>query len=304
MSACYFSKLRHWVTEGKNMKRIGLALGGGGARGICHMAFVQVLDELGLKPSIISGTSMGAIIGAFYAAGMSGSEMIELTDRVGIKEISKMVDINFLSPSGLVKGKGVCEFFETHLPVTRFEDLTIPLRIVATDYWNRKQVIFESGHIIEALRASISVPGLFSPVKIMDIVMIDGGAINPVPMSVIRDQCDILIAIDVSGTSVAPKKNPIPSMFDSIMNSFQIMETANVENQRKIHCPEIYIKPRLENVQILDFHQDKKILESVQEDVGELRLKLMELMKDDQKDSEIDPGQVKTEKKKKKFIFF
>jgi len=260
------------------MKKIGLALGGGGARGLCHIEFIKVLDELGLKPSIISGTSIGAIIGSFYAAGFSGEEMEDLTEKVSLLDIRKMVDLNILNNQGLIKGKGVIDFIDKHLPVKKFEDLTIPLKIIACEFWNRKEYIFEKGDILPAIRASISVPGVFEPVVINNIVLIDGGIVNPVPMNVIRDDCDILIAIDVTGINKPPKKNPAPSIFESVTISFQIMESAFVENQIIYYKPEIYIKPKLMNIQIFDFHKNRKIIESVGDDAKEFKNKLSNII--------------------------
>ena len=249
------------------MKKIGLALGGGGARGLCHIEFCKALDELGLKPSIISGTSMGAIVGGFYAAGVSGEKMAVLVDNLGFVEYTKMLDFSILSRAGLVKGKGVMEFLEKHLPVKTFESLEIPLKIVATDFWHRKEIVFESGELLPAIRASLSVPGIFEPVEINGVVMIDGDAVNPLPMNIIRNACDILIAIDVTGTNRQPKKRPVPAIFESVMTTFHIMESAVIQNQVAIFKPEIYIKPLLENIQILDFNRDKEIMGSVRAEV-------------------------------------
>ena len=144
---------------------IGLALGGGGARGLCHIAFLKVFDELGIRPKVISGTSIGAVIGSFYAAGLSADEMTNLLERVGFVELTKMMDLNILSDTALLKGKGVEEFIEENLPVNTFNECRIPLKIVAADFWKREQVIFESGDLIEAIRASMSLPAVFEPVK-------------------------------------------------------------------------------------------------------------------------------------------
>lgn len=276
------------------MKKIGLALGGGGARGLCHIEFLKALDELEVKPSIISGTSIGAIIGSFYAAGVSGRELEELTEKVNLLEIRKMIDFNILRLSGLVKGKGVIDFISKHLPVKQFEDLNIPLEIVATNFWNRKEFIFRKGNLLEAIRASISIPGLFEPVIVNNTVLTDGGSINPVPMNIIRKKSDILIAIDVSGSNVHPKKNPKPSMFEAVTITFQIMESAYVENQLSIYKPEIYIKPKLLNVQILDFHKNREILSSVRNDVINFKKQLKDLLDSKNTDKE----------KKKKFFFW
>ena len=257
------------------MTRIGLALGGGGARGLCHIEFINVLDSFQIKPSVISGTSIGSIIGAFYAAGVSGRDMRALIERISLRELTKMVDFSILSPSGLVRGDGVIEFLEEHLPVSRFEDLEIPLKIVATDFWNRKEVVFDKGPLIPAIRASISIPGIFEPVTLDDVVMVDGGAVNPVPMSIIHELCDFLIAIDVSGTNAPPRRNKVPAMFTAIMTFFQIMESSINREQREIYKPDIYLRPKLENVQVLDFHRDDEILASVAEDVDAFREQLV-----------------------------
>lgn len=260
------------------MKKIGIALGGGGARGLCHIEFLKALDELKLKPAIISGTSIGAIIGSFYAAGVGGKKMEELTEKVSLLDIRKMVDLNILNNQGLIKGKGVIDFIDRHLPIKKFEDLPIPLKIVACEFWNRKEYLFEKGDILPAIRASISVPGVFAPVVINDTVLIDGGIVNPVPMNVIRDKCDILIAIDVTGTNKPPDKNPKPSIFEAVTISFQIMESAFVEKQLIYYKPELYIKPKLINIQIFDFHKNRKIIESVRDDVEEFKKRLTNLL--------------------------
>jgi len=276
------------------MKRIGLALGGGGARGLCHIEFIKALDDMGLKPSIVSGTSIGSIIGGFYAAGVSGLEMVEIIEKVGLREISKMVDFSILSRTGIVKGKGVEEFLDEYLPADSFEQLKIPLKIVATDYWERKEIIFESGSLIHAIRASISIPALFEPVLVGRVVMVDGGVMNPVPHDIISDLCDILIAIDVSGKTTPPKGHIMPNMFDSIMNTFQIMQASIQESKMTITRPDIYIKPILKNIQILDFHKDDEIRASVSTDVKKFKFDLEKQLIEE----------TLTQKKKKRFLFF
>ncbi len=247
--------------------RIGLALGGGGARGLCHIKFCKALDEMEIKPSIISGTSIGSIVGSLYAAGISGTQMEAITERLSLVEITRMLDFNILQPSGLVKGNAVMDFLDEQLPVKYFEALDIPLKIIATDFWNRQEVVFESGPLIPAIRASISVPVVFQPVKVNDRVLIDGGAVNPLPYDTIRSECDILIAIDVSGTMGPRRGHSIPTMFEVVMNSLQIMETTLVEIKMKSNKPDIYIKPELKNIQLMDFHRDQEIMDSVKQDV-------------------------------------
>ena len=285
-------------------KKIGLTLGGGGARGICHIEFIKVLDDMNLKPSVISGTSIGAIIGAFYASGLTGKEINDILDTIDIsnkkidKDISasktegskiekfvddkitdikeyykkfenihKMIDISFFKNTSFIYGKGVEKFFNDNLPVKTFEELEIPLKIVATDYWEQKQVIFDSGDLIHAIRASMSIPAVFEPVINDDMVLIDGGITNNLPYDIIQDECDITVAIDVSGNVSIPNKVKAPNLFDNIMNSFTILQDSILKYQMKIKTPDIYIKPELIDVGILDFHKANLILKSVENDV-------------------------------------
>ena len=112
------------------------------------------------------------------------------------------------------------------------------------------------------------------PVKFGDLVLTDGGTANPVPFDLIRQSCDVLIAIDVSGTLVPDEDKPIPNMFESIMNTFQIMETTLIAHNLKANPPDLYVKPALRNIQLLDFHRDQEIMESVKEDVERFKTEL------------------------------
>jgi NTE family protein len=294
-------------------KKIGLTLGGGGARGICHIEFIKVLDNMNLKPSVISGTSIGAIIGAFYASGLTGKEINDILDKIDIsnkkidkdnsasktegskiekfvddkitdikeyykkfENIHKMIDISFFKNTSFIYGKGVEKFFNDNLPVKTFEELEIPLKIVATDYWEQKQVIFDSGDLIHAIRASMSIPAVFEPVINDDMVLIDGGITNNLPYDIIQDECDITVAIDVSGNVSIPNKVKAPNLFDNIMNSFTILQDSILKYQMKIKTPDIYIKPELIDVGILDFHKANLILKSVENDVNILKNALEE----------------------------
>jgi NTE family protein len=260
-------------------KRIGLALGGGGAKGLCHIAFLKALDEMGLKPSVIAGTSIGAIIGGFYAAGVSGTQIEEILRKVRVLDINRMVDFSGPMAAAFLKGKGVEKFLLKYIPAQRFQDLQIPLKVVATDFWRRKEVIFESGELIPAIRASISMPIVFNPVKMDDAVLIDGGVVNPLPYDIIRKECDVLIAIDVSGTRTRSGRKPIPSLFESIMSSFQIMQAFIVENKMRISKPDIYIKPDLKNIKVLEFYRYAEITRGIKHDVEQFKHEIAKRMK-------------------------
>lgn len=252
-------------------KKIGLTLGGGGARGLCHIEFIKVLDDLGLTPSVISGTSIGSIIGAFYASGYSGRQMDNLLQDIGLREITKLVDPSFFSLSGLVKGKGILDMLKENLTVHTFEKLRIPLKIIATDYWQQEQVVLDKGDLIQAIRASISLPAIFEPVKVDDRVLIDGGLSNPVPYDVIRDDCDLLIAIDVGGVPPQPQKLRLPNMFENIISTVQTLQNVIVTNKMEISEPDLYYKPPFKNIGLLEFEKYEKIIESAAEDMHRFR---------------------------------
>ncbi len=261
------------------MKKIGLTLGGGGARGLCHIEFLKVLDEMNIEPSIISGTSMGAIIGAMYASGLKGWQIENIMHEIDFKVLLRMFDVSFLSRASLIKGKKVEEFLAKHIPVKNFEDLQIPLKVVATDYWRSKDVVIESGKLLPAIRASMSIPALFEPVNYNNMILIDGGVTINLPFDLIREECDMLIAIDVSGSKTIPQKLKAPTWFDNMMNSYEILQASIVEYQMKISQPDIYIKPQLIDVKILDFEKARKILASVENDVVQFRKELQEKLK-------------------------
>ena len=251
--------------------RIGLALGSGGAKGLSHIAFLKTLDEMEIKPAIVSGTSMGALVGAFYAGGMSGKQIEGLFDDMGIRKMGSMVDLSIFSNSGLLKGKKVEEFLTSNLPVRNFSDLTIPLKIVATDFWKREEVVFNSGDLVTAVRASIAVPVVLEPLILAGRALTDGGTVNPLPYDLIRDDCDILIAIDVSGERVNEKPDMAPTMLENIFSTFQTMQASIVRSKMKNSKPDIFVQPRLQNFQLLDFYRKDEIFREVSRDVEKFR---------------------------------
>jgi NTE family protein len=261
------------------MKRIGVALGGGGAKGLSHIAFLKALDELKVRPVVIAGTSIGAVIGGFYAAGVSGAGLEDLLQNMGFKELYKIVlDFSILSNSAIFTGNKVEEFLARQIPIQTFEEAEIPLKVVATDFWNRREVIFESGSLITAIRASMAMPAIFEPVLLNDRVFIDGGAVNPLPYDLIREECDLTIAVDVSGEKTYAPEDPVPNMLESLLSTFQIMQASIVEAKKKVSPPDIYVKPALTNIRVLDFYRYKEILAGVQNEVERFKETLKNLI--------------------------
>ncbi len=261
------------------MKRVGVALGGGGAKGLSHIAFLKALDELGVRPAVIAGTSIGAVIGGLYAAGVSGAGLEQLLKTIGFTELSKIIlDFSILSDSAIFTGKRVEEFLARRMPFQTFEEVEIPLKIVATDFWNRREVVFASGSLITAIRASMAMPAIFEPVLLNGKVLIDGGAVNPLPYDLLRRDCDLTIAIDASGVKTYAPEDPVPNMVESILSTFQIMQASIVEAKKKLSPPDIYVKPALTNIRVLDFYRYREILAGVQDEVQGFKETLMNLI--------------------------
>ena len=185
-------------------KKVALVLGSGGARGLAHIGAIEALEERGYTITSIAGCSMGSIIAGMYAAGElnKAKEWFLSVDK---QLILRMMDINLLSGNSLVKGQRIIHELETVVPDRLIENLNIPCSIVASDMVKTEEVIFRSGSLFEAVRASISIPLFFQPVQMGDKLLIDGGILNPLPLHVIqRTEGDILVAMDISGKDSMP----------------------------------------------------------------------------------------------------
>jgi NTE family protein len=258
---------------GKKEGRIGLALGGGGAKGLAHVLMLEVLDELHIRPHRIAGTSIGAVMGALYASGMTGQQIRRLVDRLTVTEGESWLSAIFeqdvgrwwdwlelqLGRGGLLDTAAFAAFLRETLGVARFEDLQIPLKVVATNFWDRKQVVFEKGELIPAIQASIAIPGLFSPVQFKRQVLVDGGLVNPVPYDLLFDDCDVVVAIDVLGDRTPEAADGGPSYFETTFNTYQILQNSIIEEKLKNRPPHIYIRPELENIRVLEFNRVNEI---------------------------------------------
>lgn len=254
------------------MHKIGIAFGGGGARGLAHISMIEVFEELGLKPSVISGTSIGAIIGALYAAGCSSAEMKAMLKRLlfprndkpfdflwksDLVKMFSMFDPQFFN-SGLMKGDRFYNFLQGELGAETFEELEIPLKIVATDFWKKEEVIFEKGKLLPAIRASYSLPGLLTPVKIKSRILIDGGVVNPLPFDILPADCDITVAVDITAYRTSNGKE-YPPTFESVFTTYQIMQNSINQQKMKFIKPDIYIRPEIYDVRVFDFSKHDSI---------------------------------------------
>lgn len=256
------------------MKKIGLTLGGGGAKGFAHIPILEVFDELGITPCCITGTSIGAVLGALYASGHSAKDIVEMTEQLVIsrsdsfkKIISSRDSFKALSlidphisfkPQGLIKGEKFLGFLYEQMQVSTFEELKIPFKSVATDFWRKQQVVFESGDLLPAVRASMAIPYIFTPVLTGDQVLVDGGLMNNVPHDLLDPKCDLRIAVDIMGDCSTPRTKP-PSPLEAIFHTYQVMMEAIAQEKQANHPVDIYVCPPLMDVEMLDFHKAEAI---------------------------------------------
>jgi len=254
--------------------RIGLALGSGGARGLAQIPVLEALDELGVKPVKIAGTSIGAIMGAAYASGLSGREVREITLRLFSDRNSvlsrlwqlrpkRFKDVFRAGPVQFDPERVLDVFISEYLP-DRFEELNIPLRLVATDFYGCEEADFESGPLLPAIAASIAIPALFRPVQIDGRYLIDGGIVNPLPFDGLRSSCDIVIGVDVVGAPVRREEREDLSMLDSLFGSSQILMQTITRQKLKTDQPDILIRPPHDTIRVLDFLKADLILENAE----------------------------------------
>lgn len=195
-------------------KCVALVLGSGGARGLAHIGAIEALEDRGYTITSIAGCSMGSIIAGMYAAGQLKEAKAWFLS-VDKQLILRMMDINLLSNNSLVKGERIIKELEKVVPDRPIEELNIPCTIVASDMMSTEEVVFRSGSLFEAVRASISIPLFFKPVQIGSQLLIDGGILNPLPLHAVeREEGDILVAMDISGKDSMPVEMEMPEPID------------------------------------------------------------------------------------------
>ncbi|WP_312798453.1 patatin-like phospholipase family protein [Tianweitania sp.] len=247
-----------------------VAFGGGGARGLAHIHVIEALDELGIRPVAIAGSSIGAIMGAAMASGLSGKEIHEFARLVLSKraELTRRMwsarpgTLSDLMSSGLrVSQFNIQRLLSAFLPdglPASFEDLQIPLKVTATDFFKQEQVVIEDGELQSALCASAAIPAIFSPVQRDGRTLIDGGIYNPVPFDLVEGQADIVIAIDVIGDPIEDIGRT-PKSMDMLLGANQIMMQAINQLKMKQNPPAIYLRPGT-RYRALDFLKIDRVL--------------------------------------------
>ena len=263
--------------------RVGLALGGGGARGLAHIPMLEVFDELGLKPSIIAGCSFGALVGAAYASGIPAKEIGDharhiLANRVqaakylfGVKG-ARLGDLlqrrSFRSLQ--IDGEGLTSFIFPDGVAQRIEDTLIPLKIVTTDFNERREHVISSGPLCRAVAASIAIPGVISAPLIDGRLCVDGGITNPVPFNHVRPDSDLVVAIDVTGRIREPRRGHHSNM-ELAVGSMLIMFHQIAVLRRQQNPPDIYINPPIEGFMANDFFRIGEMIQAASRAKDELK---------------------------------
>jgi NTE family protein len=260
------------------MKRrtIGLALGGGGARGCAHVGVIKALAEANIPIDFIAGTSIGSFVGGVYSAG-DIKALEEFLLKIEWKDVVKYLD-PVMPKRGLFEGAKFRKIIDQLIPKSDFKYARVPYIAVATDLLTGKEVRIKSGNIADAIRASIAIPGIFTPFKKRNQYLVDGGVINPLPVSVVRDMgADIVIAVDLNHSFMKEKPVPKntdqskflkwvtpdwPTIIDVIENSMFVMQDEITQKNLIVNKPEILIQPTLHASSIFDFHQAKKMIDA------------------------------------------
>ena len=264
-----------------------IALGGGAARGLAHIPVLEALDELGVTPSLIAGTSMGAILGACYASGMTGADI-----RAFVRDLlsSRMTTLSRLFPgnplswssifardnSAALAPEALMSVVLPDIVPETFAELLIPMRIVTADFYREDQFVIDAGPLHKAIGASSALPVFLSPVQWDDRVLIDGGFVNPTPFDILDDQPGYIVAVDVTGNG-SQGGGEIPGALDTWIGSSQIALHSLVNERLKRIRPDLLIRPPVSDIASMDFHRVDEVLaiagpakERVKRELGEL----------------------------------
>ncbi len=278
--------------------RIGLVLGGGAARGWAHIGVIRALEKAGIQPDLVCGTSIGALIGAVYATGEL-DQFEEWVLGLNFSEIVSYLDVSL--SSGLLKGDRLMEFFHRDFKDRDIEELKMPFAAVATALSNGSEIWLQQGSMFDAVRASIALPGLFTPVQYDETILVDGGLVNPVPVSLGRAMgADILIAVDLNSDALsrhtgqqddkmtmndtdqesnewldklkngleslipinASTTPKLPSMLDVMAASINIMQVRITRSRMAGEPPDFIVAPKLADIGLLDFHRAEESIEA------------------------------------------
>ncbi|WP_246031985.1 patatin-like phospholipase RssA [Leptospira fluminis] len=282
---------------------VGLALGSGSARGWSHIGVIQELEKLGIYPDIVCGTSIGSLVGAFHAAGKL-SALERWVESLEWRDILGFMDWSF--GGGLIRGKKLFDFFAQEFRDAEIKDLALPYGAVASDLDTGVEVWLKSGSVFEAVRASISLPGIFTPVAKEGRWLVDGGLVNPVPVSLCRAMgADYVIAVDLNQDlldkkdeeekkEISPEsgsrwrswtakfwgkdldehlqkeKDEKPGIMEVVSKSINIMQIRITRSRMAGDPPDVLLAPRLRYIGLMEFHRGKEAIEEGREIVRKM----------------------------------
>ena len=274
----------------RDKRTFALALGGGGARGFAQVPIIEALDDIGVRPVAIAGSSIGAAMGAAYAAGLSGKairrHVISLAHGRGetvarlfgarAVTLSSMIAAPFGNPM-LLDAQKLCAAFLPAAVPDDFGQLEIPLIVPATDLYGRSEVAFSTGPLKPAIAASMAVPGLVRPVELDGRVLVDGAAVDPLPFEHLRGRADVILAVDTTVGPIAPRG--IPDPWENLFATLQVMSHTIVTEKLKRGAPDILIRPELSAFRLLDFFNASAILRAAEPVKAQVKAQVAALMK-------------------------
>jgi NTE family protein len=240
----------------KKAPRIGLVLGGGAARGFAHIGVIQVLEEAGIRPSLVVGTSAGSLVAAFYASGKTGAQLQKVAETM---EEATFADWTLpIFSRGMLRGEALSRYVSMQVKNRLIENMPMPLGIVATDLNSGHGMLFQRGDTATAVRASSAVPALFLPVRIAGRDYVDGGLVSPVPVRYARQMgAELIIAVDISSS---PEGNAASDTLEVLMQTFSIMIKSI--NNFELREADVVIRPALNDVGSSDFGSRRRSIEA------------------------------------------
>lgn len=270
-------QLQHGGQSLPRTPTVALALGGGGARGLAHILMLEVFDELGIKPTVIAGTSIGALYGAAYASGLNAAQLRAYTEEIlgrrfdlirqlfaarsePVQRLLRVLPVR----SSLLNSATLLDLLFPGQVARDFAELQIPLKVVATDLSSQEAAVLDTGPLRPAVAASIAIPVLFSPVIIDGRVLVDGGLANPLPFDLIDGAADITVAIDVNAKTAEADIGPRPTAVEVIVQSFQILQKSVIRERLRYRRPDILIQVAVDRFAVLEFTKPQEILEAAQ----------------------------------------
>ena len=240
----------------KKIPKLGLALGGGAARGFAHIGVLQVLEEEGIKPSLVVGTSAGSVVASFYASGKTGQQLQWLADTMDETQFTDWA--NPFSGRGILRGEALGKYINSQLNGMKIEDMKLPLGIVATDLRTGDGILFRRGDVATAVRASSAVPSVFEPVQIAGKDYVDGGLVSPVPVRYARQMgADLVLAVDISSR---PEDAKTTDMLKVLLQTFSIMGKSI--SQLELAQADVVVRPALPDIGSTEFSARKKSIEA------------------------------------------